>query len=123
MTRLTLREMSVEQLVDRFATLALAQDEADLDSDIERYNRAFREMMAVQDELKKRTGDQRRALLRLYKHPNAQVRLMAAKITLAVAPQEARRLLQEIADSTEYPQAGDAGMSLINLERGIFKPS
>lgn len=118
-----LKEMSVAQLVERFAALALAQDDADLDSDLDKYNRHFREMMGVQDELKSRPGDQRRALLRLYDHPNAQVRLMAAKVTLAVAPQAARRLLQMIADSAEHPQSGDAGMSLINLDRGIFKPS
>jgi hypothetical protein len=59
----------------------------------------------------------------LYRHPNAQVRLMAATATLAVAPEAARQLLQAIADSNDYPQAGDAGMSLWNLERGVFKPT
>jgi hypothetical protein len=33
-----------------------------------------------------------------------------------------RRALRAIADSREYPQAGNAGMSLDNLELGIFKP-
>jgi uncharacterized protein DUF2019 len=51
------------------------------------------------------------------------VRLTAAKATLAVSPDAARRLLRSIADSKEYPQAGDAGMSLVNLDRGIFKPT
>ncbi|MET0705817.1 MAG: DUF2019 domain-containing protein, partial [Tardiphaga sp.] len=46
----------------------------------------------------------------------------AAKLTLAVAPVEARAQLQAIADSKWFPQAGDAGMSLWNLERGVFKP-
>jgi Domain of unknown function (DUF2019) len=80
-------------------------------------------MVAIEDELKARAGDQRRELLSLYSHPNAQVRLNAIKATLAVAPELARRALQAIADSREYPQAGDAGMSLWNLERGIFKPT
>ena len=80
-------------------------------------------MVAVEDELKARDGDQRRELLSLYNHPNAQVRLNAVKATLAVAPEPARRALQAIADSREYPQAGDAGMSIWNLERGIFKPT
>jgi hypothetical protein len=118
-----LKELSVIDLVERFSALALAQDDADLDSDFDRYNRHFRAMMDVQDELKRRPGDQRRALLKLYDHPNAQVRLMAAKVTLAVEPQAARRLLQRIAESAEHPQAGDAGMSLSNLDRGVFKPS
>lgn len=80
-------------------------------------------MRLVETELKRRPPDQRRALLALYDHPNAQVRLAAAKSTLAVAPAAAREMLQIIADSGEFPQAGDAGMSLVNLERGIFKPT
>jgi hypothetical protein len=72
--------------------------------------------------LKARNGDQRRALLLLYEHPNAQVRLKAAKATLAVNPDAARRVLQTLADSREFPQAGDAGMTLINLDRSIFNP-
>jgi hypothetical protein len=42
---------------------------------------------------------------------------------ILIAPEPARRLLRTIADSGSNPQAGDAGMSLVNLERGIFKPS
>jgi hypothetical protein len=79
-------------------------------------------MIDVEEELKARDGDQRRALLDLYDHPNAQVRLNAAKATLAVAPESARRMLQTMADSREFPQAGDAGMTLDSLDRGIFKP-
>jgi hypothetical protein len=45
------------------------------------------------------------------------------KATLAVAPETARRALEGLAASREFPQAGDAGMSLINLDRGIFKPT
>jgi Domain of unknown function (DUF2019) len=40
-----------------------------------------------------------------------------------VAPEHARRMLEIIAESREYPQAGEAGMSIDNLERGIFKPT
>ncbi len=52
-----------------------------------------------------------------------QVRVNAAKATLAVAPQQARQMLQAIADSQWQPQAGDAGMCLWNLDRGVFVPS
>ena len=45
------------------------------------------------------------AQLRLYEHPNAQVRLKAVKATLAVAPVKGRRMLEAIAGSREYPQA------------------
>lgn len=52
-----------------------------------------------------------------------QVRLKAAKNTLAVAPQAARETLEAIANSHEFPQAGEAGMSLWNLDQGVFKPT
>jgi len=44
---------------------------------------------------------------------------MAARLTVAVAPAAARKMLQAIAESKEYPQAMDAGMSLRALEQGI----
>lgn len=122
MKRAKLQEMTVDQLVERFTAIGIEQDQADLRRQYARFNRLFDEMVAIEDELKARDGDRRRELLSLYNHPNAQVRLNAVKATLAVAPELARRALQTIADSREYPQAGDAGMSIWNLERGIFKP-
>jgi uncharacterized protein DUF2019 len=78
--------------------------------------------LAGKEDLRTRDGDQRRALLRLYDHPNAQVRLKAAKTTLAVAPEAARRTLQAIVDSLEYPQEGAAGMMLDDIDAGSFVP-
>jgi uncharacterized protein DUF2019 len=123
MKRAKLQDMTVKQLVERFTAIGIEQYQATLSGQHARFNRLFDEMVAIKDELKIRNGDQRQELLSLYNHPNAQVRLNAAKVTLAVAPEPARRALQAIADSREYPQAGDAGMSLYNLERGIFKPT
>jgi hypothetical protein len=123
MKRVNLQRLTVDQLVDRFASLALAQDDALLDSNISKVNRLFRKLQDVSAELKAREGDQRRALLELYDHPNAQVRLKATKATLAVAPEVARRMLETIAESSEFPQAGEAGMSIYNLDAGIFKPT
>jgi cell division septum initiation protein DivIVA len=123
MKRDDLRAMTVDQLVELFAEITREQDRAIAKDDNAKYNRLFSRMDAVEQELKGRDRDQRRALMRLYTDSNAQVRLAAAKATLAVAPDDARRLLRAIADSHENPQAGDAGMSLVNLERGIFKPT
>jgi hypothetical protein len=123
MNETNLHDMSVEQLVERFTAITLAQDKAVRRDEHAKFNRLFREMEAVKQELKARDGDQRRALLPLYDHPNAQVRLKAVKATLAVTPEAALRMLKVIAESREYPQAGEAGMSLDNLESGIFKPT
>jgi hypothetical protein len=62
------------------------------------------------------------ALLRLFNHPNIQVRLEAAKWSLGIAPEVSRHVIEEINESQSFPQAMDAGMTLRNLEAGIFKP-
>jgi hypothetical protein len=123
MKQTNLRDMTIEQLVQQFAAIGLHQDHAILSDDNAKFTRLFWQMEAVEDELKARRGDQRRALLRLYEHPNAQVRLKAAEATLAVAPEAARRALETIADSGEHPQAGDAGMTIYSLDQGAFRPS
>lgn len=117
------RGISENALVERFTAAALAQFKAELQGDIAKQNRFVRQAMTIAEELKSRPGDQRTALLKLYVHPNVQVRLMAAKLTLAIAPTTARDVIQSIADSREYPQAMDAGMCLWTLDRGIFKPT
>jgi hypothetical protein len=123
MKRVQLTEMTVADLVERFAQIGVAQDQALLSGDIGKFNRLFDRMGDVSNELKSRQGDQRRALMVLYNYPNMQVRLKAAKHTLAVAPVEARRQIETIAASNWMPQAGDAGMSLWNLDRGVYKPT
>ncbi|HLH11866.1 MAG TPA: DUF2019 domain-containing protein [Methylovirgula sp.] len=114
--------MTIDQLVDRFAEIGVAQDDALWGSKYARFKRLFEQMNEVDLELRSRGAEARRALLRLYNHRNIQVRLKAAKRTLAVAPIEARRLIEDISRSGFYPQAGEAGMTLSNLDEGIFKP-
>jgi hypothetical protein len=53
--------------------------------------------------------------MRFYAHENFQVRLNAAKATLAVARAEAEAQLEAIAASNHMPQAGAAGMALSML--------
>jgi hypothetical protein len=114
--------MTTSELVKRFAEIGMEEDEALRTNDLQRYKRLARQMRAIDDELKSRPGDQRRSLLSLYDHPNCQVRLMAAKLTLAVAHEPARRMLQLIYERRHQPQSGDAGMCLSMLDRGAFVP-
>jgi hypothetical protein len=123
MSKITLSGMTTDDLVARFAEIGRAQDRALLGGETAKFNRLFSQMTDVSNELKSRPGDARRALVTLYSYPSTQVQLKAAKHTLAVAPVEARRKIEEIADSKWFPQAGEAGMSLLNLDRGIFKPT
>src|SRR5947199_6560858 len=95
----SLKSVSTDELVDKFTTFALEQDEAMLCGEQANVNKLFWKLAAITDELKSRPGDQRTALLRLYDHSNAQVRVKAIKATLAVAPQAARRALETLASS------------------------
>lgn len=118
-----LENLTVTQLVQQFAEIALAQDHAIEDDENAKYNRLYSEMDAVRGELKRRHGDQRRALLPLLDHPNVHLRLKAAISTLAVAPQEARRILEQISASGHYPQAADASFMISGLDDGSYIPT
>lgn len=117
-----LNEMAVSQLVEKFLALAIAQDQAELNDEIGKYNQLYREMQLVKAELKSRAGDQRKALLSLLNHRNAQVRYMASIATLAIDLQAARRALQIISDRNEYPQAADARGMMRALNEGRYIP-
>ncbi len=123
MMPVNVKKMSVAELVDLFAAIGIDQDKALLMDEISKFNRLYGQMDTVRNELKRRPGDQRKALLPLYDHPNMQVRLKAAVTTLAVAPEAARRMLQIIANSRHMPPARDAGMLLRGLDDGSFVPS
>ena len=116
-------DMTVAQLVERFTAIALDQYEAQQRHNVTKVNRLFDQMEALEEELKKREGDQRWALLPLYDHPVLHVRLKAALATLAVAPKEARSLLEEIGAKNRNLQGLDANMTLRQLDNGEFKPT
>jgi hypothetical protein len=122
MNRLNLSEISVNQLVEQFVKIALDQDRCIQLNDNDGYAALYQKMSAIETELKARNGDARTALLQLYDHPNIEVRLKAARATLAVAPQQARKALEAIRVSKFYPAALDAGMAIRNLDDGIYKP-
>ena len=115
MTRINFAAMSVDQLVERFIEIGVAQSVA-LDHDaFAKYNHLFGQMVAVNQELCSRGREAHLALTKLYDFPNMQVRLKAATYTLTVVPDVARRVLQSIADSRWPPQAMHAGMLLNDL--------
>ena len=123
MNNLALSKLTVPKLLERFTTLALEQFRAELNGDTSKYNRLFRELVAISQELEHRAGDQRTALVPLFDHPNPQVRLMAAELALAVARSSACQTLREIWDRSEFPQAAFAMGTLRALLRGDRKLS
>ncbi len=118
-----LQNMTVEELVQLFSEITAKQGDALRHYKIQQYKKLFAQMMGVANELKSRPGDQRRALMVLYEHPLPKVRLMAAHMTLALAYPAARAVIQNIVDRKEWPFAGDAGMTLDNLDSGFYKPT
>jgi hypothetical protein len=103
--------------------MSLEQDDAFGLRDMGRYNRLAKRLWKIEDALKAMEGDQRTVLVQLFDHRNFQVRLNAALATLAIAPAEARRVLEAIAASKHGPQSGDAGLALLELDRGRFRPT
>jgi hypothetical protein len=117
------RVASVRELVARFLSIGLAQYDAAYVVDTTKYNRLFAKMQTIENELKRREGDQRHALLPLLDHPNVQVRMMAAHAVLAISPALARKAFESVRESGIFPQAMDAGMTLRALDNGTYVPS
>jgi hypothetical protein len=116
MTRLNVKMMTVNELVERFVAIALDQDKALFNEEIAKFNKLYEQMDTVRSELRSRPGDQRSALLPLCSHPNIQVRLKAALTTMETAPEAAREVFQTIANSRRYPQAADALAAIWRLD-------
>ena len=117
-----LSKATVDQLVAVFTAMAAGQDEALKHFDTRRYNRLYDQMTKVIMELKSRDGDRRKALMPLYQHPNPTVRFKSAMATLALAPVEARQVLQTIKDRKEFPIAMRASQILSALDEGRYTP-
>ncbi|MBN8963288.1 MAG: DUF2019 domain-containing protein [Rhizobiales bacterium] len=112
----------MKDLVAKFVEIAIAQYRAVYVIDNAKYNRLYRAMERVRADLKAMPGDQRRALLPLLSHPNVQVRLKAAHSVLALYPDLARKVLEDIRDSGIVPQNGDAATSIRHLDEGVYIP-
>jgi hypothetical protein len=117
-----LDDLSEEELVERFLALSIEQDDAQHYDELARYNRLFSRERAVIDEFRRRDGDKRRILARFYDHANFKVRLNAAHATLAVMPEEARKVFEIISQSGRQPYCVDAAGTLRNLDSGFYKP-
>lgn len=123
MTPSKIKSLTAEELKHLFEQLCIQQYDAIEDNAIASYNKRYDQILAIENELKSRPGDQRRVLMSLFGHSNIQVRLTAAYANLAIDYIAARRELQAIVDEQWFPQSGDAGMTLWNLDRGVYRPT
>jgi hypothetical protein len=113
--------MRLDELLERFEEICLVQNEAQLQGDdqgIEHYNLCYRALEPVDEELKRRGLEARRALCRLYNHPVHHVRLQAALFSYGAAPLEARRCLEEIRRANLPHVSLAAGMTLSSIDAG-----
>lgn len=114
---------SVEDLVALFAGIAVKQNVALENFRSSEYNRLYGLMEEVEAQLKSREGDQRRALMLLYRHSNPTVCFKAAIATFALAPDEARDVLQLIKNRKEFPIAMNASQMLSAIDEGRYIPT
>lgn len=121
MKKRDLHAMTDEQLVALYADLSIQQ--GGYKTSINQYNRLYAEIHAISDLLRSRGIAARRTLLPLLDHENPQVQYNAARELLAVEPKRARATLETLARSAPTAQKGRAGMTLDNLDNGIFKPT
>jgi hypothetical protein len=106
----SLSTMSVDELLASFADLAMQQELTLEGDDVKRYSQLYEKMEAISDELEDRGSYD--DFSRLLSHSNIQVRLSAARRLMWTIPAAARPVLEKIAQSGHFPQAGYAGMAL-----------
>lgn len=112
--------MTTDDLISNFQSMCLEQSKALRRLNSRRYNLFYDPIMAVRHELDQR--GERQLIAELYHHADPHVRFQAAMATLAVFPEEARSVLQTIADREEWPSDGDARGILSALADGTFVP-
>lgn len=123
MSNARLIRMNNAELVELFRGYAIQQQRVLLDSNTSKYNKLYDKMAAIDAELRSRGMEARKSLLTLLSDKNFRVRYAAAMKSLGVDRDRAVAVLREIATSHMMPEAGAAGMALLHLERGIFKPT
>lgn len=102
MNNTDISKVDTEKLLDVFVQLSLQQGEAHDLAKPSLVNRLGDRLYDISDELIRRTDDRGRSLLKLFEHPNTQVRFNAATSVSGLFTKEARQAIQIIADSSSY---------------------
>jgi len=123
MKRPDLQLLTNEELVARFRQLALDKSKYLLDSNTRAVNRDYEKMKGIEEELRRRGPEARKALAVLLDDEDLRVRYEAARRLLAVVPERALATVQQVENEHFMPVSGEAGMTLLALENGIFKPT
>jgi len=122
MNRPELSQLTNADLVRRFAEAAKKRGLAVLDNNVRNANRMFQCMDAVDSVLRARGLEARKAALPLLDSEDRFVRYFSAKRLLGIAPSQARAIIEWNYAHGFDAVAFDAGMTLSNLDSGVFKP-
>lgn len=117
-----LADLTIEQLLGLYTELGLAQYAAEQRGRQTQSNRLSKKGFDVAKELERRPGDQSRALLQLYDHPNMRVKYNAARDTWFAANVESRRKLEELRESNWLPYSAEAAIQIRILDGTACKP-
>jgi hypothetical protein len=123
MTSGKLDSLGDEDLVDLFETWAATRGKAIIDGEIPEANHAYKNLKAVHDQLCIRGIAARSRILRLLDHEDVTVRFHAAKWLYALSPERARSILKDVEAQGPRALAGAAGMTLLHIDTGVFKPT
>jgi hypothetical protein len=114
--------MTDAELVFRFSMIAKERGKAAMMLDTRRANVCFDQMKAVDLEMRARGIETRKALVPLLSNPDRYVRYYAAMYLLALAPDQARAILEWNTKFEVGILAADARGMLRALNEGTYKP-
>lgn len=114
-------KVGIEELLNLFVRLSIEQEEAIYVANTSGFNRLGDTLYEIINEIKRRPDDRGQSMLKLFGHPNTQVRFNAATSVSGLFTNEARRAIQSIADSKSDLMASDARMYLRTLDAWIRK--
>jgi hypothetical protein len=122
MKKLELDKLSDDELIVSFSAASKEMGSAILNSEMRRANKTFRYMEEIDHVLRSRGKDARLKLEPLLDDQDRFVRYYAAEYLLGLVPHRARSVLEWNAKCAGDALAGDASMTLHNLDTGVYKP-
>lgn len=112
-------ELELERLVEAFAANVAAQTDAIWQGDAKTGNKHARQRVAVFKKLRAHGNAGREALTVLFRHPNPDVRSMAATYLLRYKTAEAKAVLEDVSKGQGLI-AFEAQQALLRWEEGTW---
>ena len=118
-----LEELTIDELIARFILIGEKQYPLTLRGEVKKYNLLVENEGKINKELRRRGIEARLELVKLFIHPNIQVRMNAARRSLGIAREPALNVLRQITKEDFGPFRLDAGMAIALVEDGTVNPT